>query len=758
MRRDGGIPFETHRPLVAVAVAGLLGGVLFAVLGSSLTYPRLGAPLDDAFIHLQYARQLGDLHFYAYQDGAAASSGATSWLYLHALGAFALFGLDGDALLAVGLLAGVISWAATGVLAYLLTLRLSDRRHALWASAVTLSSGALLWATASGMEVIAAAALLLAALLTYDRFREAATTEARNGCITSLSLLALVRPEGGYAALLLWAPLITRAWREPGERRQLRSLSPWLCVPFAFALPYLTTLITTGRVSSNGLVAKSELHNPELDGISEVLMACFENGKNIIAFLNGTDALRSGWLSFAPPCLLAVAVCASVVALVGQTRRGRTRVTPFRSGDVGTVPAAWLAIGLWAASVATLTYWSLHNYRYLLPLIPVLYVLTAVALYRVEGSFLRHSSFERGWLVTALGISVLVLQLTALPRWGQRLSQEAASIRAKQGSVAAWIEQNTNEDDLVALNDAGLLTYECGRPTYDLVGLMESQELARAYRAGEGAVYESLTAPEVSTAHGGRPGETIRPDWFAVFPDWFEQLEAFGVLGEPVLQIPDPFFPKMEKVVYRPSWSSVGRADTPRASSVPYPGWNVIGALDVGDVRSESLHDYHWTTEPGRPLDDPYLFRRNFGYHEEIQTRYPLYSDSEILKQLNENGRLADFDIIDTGRRHSGRESYTVRNVDPGRPLAIVIRTCDDREDRDAFHYTVRVSVDGVSLSDWHLRGTPWNWYERWYIIPATSLERSETRIELSALPTSDAAWFVSTYYWFCQPREPVPG
>ena len=733
---------SSWRGLAPLALWGLLGGLAFAAAGSSLTYPRLGAPLDDAFIHMQYARQFGDLNFYRYQDHAPASSGATSWLYLHVLGAFALLGFDGDALLAIGLLIGIISWAAAGVLTYQLAALLSDKRHAAWACAAVLSSGALLWAAASGMEVTAAGALLLASLLAYECNRTSNSPRTRTWSIVCLSLLALVRPEGGYAALTLWAPSVLRVWKS-GERRALRA---WLWVPLAFAIPYLTTLLTTGHISSNGLVAKSELHNPECQSLAETLSACMENGGSILAFFNGDDAIRGGWLSFAPPGLLLVAVCAGLLGWIAKARGSASWWKAPRLDSLSVIPMAAAAAGLWAASVSTLTYWPLHNYRYLLPLLPTLYVLTAVGLHRAESAWLGGTPQHGGRLVTALGLLAVVLQLTSIPRWSQRVSEESASIRHKQGSIAAWIGQNTQEDELIAINDAGLITYECGRKIHDLVGLMETQETALTYRSGEGAIYESFSRSDP------------RPDWFAVFPKWFEQLDAFDILGQPVIQVPDPFFPEMEKVVYRPSWASLGRADAPRASAMAHPDWRVIDVLDVGDIRSEELHEYRSIPKPGKTLEDPFLFRRNFGYHEEIQQNYPFHDDDDVLEILRKNGRLPDVDIVDAGRRHSGRERFTVHGVDPGKPLAIVIRTCDDRDDRESFHYAIRVNVDGKPLSDWHLRGTPWNWYERWHLIPADAIESGETDIEMEALPTSDAAWFVSACYWFCQPREPLPG
>lgn len=105
---------STRAPVVSGALALLLGAVLVAV---SVGYNRgsLVPPLDDVYIHLQYARQFGDGEPLRFQPGAEITTGASSLLWMVLLGAAHAVGFDGRWLLAVAVVGGVVGVAcATG--------------------------------------------------------------------------------------------------------------------------------------------------------------------------------------------------------------------------------------------------------------------------------------------------------------------------------------------------------------------------------------------------------------------------------------------------------------------------------------------------------------------------------------------------------------------------------------------------------------------------------------------------------------------
>lgn len=80
-------------------------------------------PLDDAYIHQQYARQLARGYFFRYNDQDLPSSGGTSLLYPFVLAAAWKLGCHGDSLSAFAfILGGVLLF-----LSALLSARLAQR-------------------------------------------------------------------------------------------------------------------------------------------------------------------------------------------------------------------------------------------------------------------------------------------------------------------------------------------------------------------------------------------------------------------------------------------------------------------------------------------------------------------------------------------------------------------------------------------------------------------------------------------------------
>ena len=77
-------------PLIAALLA-LVSGLVVLSQGVSLPDGSRVLPLDDAYIHLQYAWQAAQGHFLEYNTGDVPTTGATSLLYLLILaGGFAL--------------------------------------------------------------------------------------------------------------------------------------------------------------------------------------------------------------------------------------------------------------------------------------------------------------------------------------------------------------------------------------------------------------------------------------------------------------------------------------------------------------------------------------------------------------------------------------------------------------------------------------------------------------------------------------------
>ncbi|GAA1871052.1 hypothetical protein GCM10009772_51720 [Pseudonocardia alni subsp. carboxydivorans] len=661
---------STRAPVVSGAVALLLGAGFVAV---SLAYNRgsLVPPLDDVYIHLQYARQFGDGEPLRYQPGAEITTGASSLLWMVLLGAAHAVGFDGRWLLAVAVAGGVVGVALAAACTSAAATRLGGRAAGWWAGLLTALCGPLLWGGASGMEVGLLAALVTGTLLSYlrerPRFRWTPVVAA---------LMALTRPEGfllaaAFTAAMAWTLLRSRPGTPPGELswpRWQRGF-PWgraaargllVAAPVVvFAAQLLLFRVLTGTSQANGVLAKSWLHTGFLHQPLEIADHVQRNVAALLASLaglSGQDVLA--------PLALVVAVL-GVAALAA--RRERTLAVTLGGGLVLVV-----------AAVATLTTAMWQDLRYLQPFLPLLLLLV------VLGAGLVPHRAARGGLLAV----VLLFTVAATPAWALRLGQQASAMREGPVSVAQWIAGNVPPGDAVAVNDVGAAAWFGGHRTVDLVGLTTNGMAAPSLN-GPGTLYEALRALP--------PDE--RPQWFAVFDRWggvpVADLGRAGLLGtEPVITfgLAGPARPisasapqtcqidrSCDRVsIWRADWSA---ADSAQAPDAPVPG-RIVDHLNVGDTADEAAHG--WTTDP------PVL---------------GVQPDSVLDRAVVAPGRL----VADSGRHVVGSETFTLGGTVPGRPLTLTGRIGAGPALPGERTRVVAVDVDGRPAGEWTLPDAqPW--------------------------------------------------
>ncbi len=220
-----------------------------AGIGRAISGEPALLPLDDAYIHLQYARQLAAGQPYVYNPGLPPTSGATSFLYPYLLAPGALAGAADLQLGLWALAIGASALALGGWLIYRAGLAVGAP---FWPSALAALayavSGAALWHAMSGMETaLAVLAVLLAA------YGIAARSD--RWTLVGAGFAAVVRPEWAIVTLLAVSLLAWRWWGE-GLRRSKRWL--WLLLPLALiGLQPLVNLLLTGSMVASGNAAKS---------------------------------------------------------------------------------------------------------------------------------------------------------------------------------------------------------------------------------------------------------------------------------------------------------------------------------------------------------------------------------------------------------------------------------------------------------------------------------------------------------------------
>ncbi|MCS7260487.1 MAG: hypothetical protein NZ765_06860, partial [Anaerolineae bacterium] len=259
-----------------VAMAALLaGGYLFyawAVYGVS------GFPLDDAWIHQTYARNLGTHGAWVFQLGeVSAGSTAPLWSILLALG----YRLGISHLIwtyGLGVLAlGVNAWLAARLSSRLLP----GRPRVAWlAGMACVMQWQLVWAAVSGMETLLFSGLGLGLIARITELRRPCDSGKASGepegdgeretgskyFITGLlgGLLVLTRPEG---LLLVGLATLCVIWQWRHAMRRLAVVGAWWGVGVALSLlPYLAFhFAVSGHPFPNTLYAKQQEYRAMLE-------------------------------------------------------------------------------------------------------------------------------------------------------------------------------------------------------------------------------------------------------------------------------------------------------------------------------------------------------------------------------------------------------------------------------------------------------------------------------------------------------------
>jgi hypothetical protein len=487
-------------------------------------------PLDDSWIHMQFARNLAEGRGFAYNPGVPVS-GSTAPLWTLLLGGtFTVLGAHPVLAKALGLaLALGTAWLA-GRLAGLWT---GDRGLGLLASALTALAGPMVWGALSGMEVSLAAFLVTASVLLRAGDREGAAAVA-------LGLATLARPEAILLLPLFWlsGPL---TWRRTLEwvGPVAACLAPWV----AFNMATIGSPLpgTAAAKIEGGLLGA-------LAGLREPLAT---------ALLRRPGQYGSEWIHW----LWRVDALLPLLLLPGLWWLARRR------GRAALVPACvLLAHPLAMALLAPYRGPGFQEGRYSIHLLPLALVVAVVPLAGLRRATNRgHAGPQPGpgrpasWLTPtrarqAAALALLAGVFAALPGAASRYAWAVQNIEAMQVNVARWVTDHTPPAARLGLNDVGAITYFSRREIVDVMGLV-TPAILPFRREGEPGVLRFL--------------ERACPDYLIVFPAWFPTLSAASDRFRPVYRVRldhNMVAGADELVVYEAIWSRW------RADRQPCPG------------------------------------------------------------------------------------------------------------------------------------------------------------------------------------------
>lgn len=510
-----------------------------------------GAPLDDSYIHFQFARSFARFRPFEYVAGLPRVPGATSILWPALLAPALWLGASGSGLVKLTWLLGFGSLFGQAAEVYLSGRRFLSRPLAFSAGLLVLTFSANTWFAASAMEVVPLGYVLLRSARRAAEFLEAPPCRWRGRELVLLSFVAaLLRPEGALAALFSALVLGLRGKRWPAAAAFLAPLS----VPFV-------NWLFTGSATQTTTLAKWLLTNPYYrDTWPRAVLANWE-----LFFGTLLNGQQWSW-TFIPEGYNWLALgCLPALWLSAERRRARAH-------------AAFLClVGLGMLLPATYETFLVNRLRYLWPF-SAPWLLGLAALGELVAAPL--SRFKPGWANAGLLLPALAgygfVQL--LPVSVGDVAQSAAAVTEQQVALGEWAAAQLPKKAKIGVNDAGAIAFYSERQTFDVVGLTTRGE-ARYWVGGAGSRFE----------HYERLPRAALPTHFIVYPEWFalpsllgdclteRRVDGATILGGPLM------------VACVADYTSLGSGALPLVET---GARKLLDELDVADLESEALHDY----------------------------------------------------------------------------------------------------------------------------------------------------------------------
>ncbi|KAA3647236.1 MAG: hypothetical protein DWQ07_06970 [Chloroflexi bacterium] len=455
-------------------IFGILAAVsVSAYLVASAAQSGPGFPLDDAWIHQTYARNLATLGEWSFIPGEP-SAGSTSPLWSLLLSIGHILGLG--PYVWTYLLGGVILWAFSLLAFWAMSRVLPGRPAWAWAAGILfLFEWHLVWAAVSGMEtalftLVAAAILMVLIMLSYSH-QASQLLWLLLGLLIGISVW--VRPEG----LTLLGPILLGALLLSAKTRQRWKsiLAVLLGFILLFGLYLMFNRQLAGEWWPNTFYAKQAEY--------AILRESPLPGRLLQQF---TLPLIGVGLFLLP---------GFIIALWDATNRMQWGIV---------LPAMWVIghLSLYALRLPV-TY---QHGRYAIPAIPLFLFIGLIGMAntaKLSSPVLLPRFISRVWVTTsgAILLGFWVIGLNAYV-------DDVTIIETEMVDTARWIAENTEANAIIAAHDIGAIGYFAPRTILDLAGLVSPDVVP--------FIRDETRLSEYINDQGGQ--------YLMTFPNWYPQL------------------------------------------------------------------------------------------------------------------------------------------------------------------------------------------------------------------------------------------
>lgn len=452
--------------LILFTAAYLSAGVY--LIASRLTY-SFGFPLDDAWIHQCFARNLYFYGEWAFQHGFP-TAGSTSPLWSVLLAPSFLFHLN--PILWSFLLNGFFLFLI-GVLGQLIFTLNSPKTtiRTPWIGILLITEWHMVWAAGSGMEIV------LFSLICLIVFFLLSITKQNYWIVGLFTGLALwIRPEG----ITLLGPIVLLIFtRKNPYREKINNLAKIMGIVLSCLVLYMLFNYTlSGKLFSNTFFAKQA----EYASLLETSI--------IIRFLR----------------LLSLPLIGIGIVLIPGF---------FYIIYDSILKRDWKIIGfvLWIfgfifvyALLLPVVY---QHGRYLMPVIPLFIIMSILGILRL---FSNHTKLliqliKKGWMISIGIIAIGFFVLGAIS-----FGNDVGFIETEIVATAKWIKNNIPSNTILAAHDIGALGYFADQKIIDLAGLVSPEVIPFIRDENKIATYL----------------DDLDVDYLIAFPDWYPELVKRG--------------------------------------------------------------------------------------------------------------------------------------------------------------------------------------------------------------------------------------
>ncbi len=529
------------KAILIILIISSISIITFLISEYIYTDSQFGTPLDDAYIHFQFSKNIAEGKGFSFNpNDPTPGSTSPAWTLLLT---FFYFIYSNHLLIAKFLSA--LFYVLTGIATYFLSKEvLKNKKLALWTSIFTLLSGRLAWSALSGMEVTLFTFLLLVFLYLNLKKKPLIIQSA------ILGIASTVRPEGYIIFAFFALSEILKAIRLKNiSKTFVKNIMIAGIAYLSLIAPYfIFSYIHTGSILPNTFLAQS---TSSYDIPFRIKLA-------------GLYILRHCYLVFIDNPVLALGIPFGIYFMFKTIKEKRYKYLMILFMSIGFPLVASL-------SAPNLR----HHGRYTMPFIPMYIIIGFIGLYNyikdeIEGK-IKHSAMNlvlilllvyvyqildialpAGYLF--IGVIVIFLLYTAYKllkdklihislintsldlyifisliftlllysSWVKTYYRNVKNINDMHVHLGNWVSENTQKDDLIALNDIGAITYISQREIIDLVGLTSPEVLEKI---------NGLTKDEREEPLWNLILEK-QPDYVIIFPSWYPVISSKDNLEE----------------------------------------------------------------------------------------------------------------------------------------------------------------------------------------------------------------------------------